>query len=159
MPKEIEAMRKITHNSLVSVSLLTHDDQNNLLEEREEIIYLHGGYGQIFATLEAVLEGAVVGDKFEVSLSIEEAFGAYDETLTVWESREDFEEDIAVGAEFEVEGEEAIWVVEEVEEDRLLLNANHPLAGIPLVLSGEVLEIQQLSAQEAERILALEHGH
>ena len=43
---------KIKKNTLVSISLITEDEGGNLLDESEEVMYLHGDYGQIFRKLE-----------------------------------------------------------------------------------------------------------
>jgi len=54
-------MEKIKKNTLVSISLKTEDEAGNLLEENEEVMYLHGSYGQIFTKLEKELEEKKVG--------------------------------------------------------------------------------------------------
>ena len=43
--------------------------------------YLHGGYENLFAKVEAALEGQTVGFSVTVDLSVEEAFGPRDEVL------------------------------------------------------------------------------
>ncbi len=152
-------MDTITKNTLVAISLLTKDEAGNLLEENEEIMYLHGNYGQIFQKLENELEGKKLGDHFDLFLTPEEAFGKYDESLVTKEPLKDFPEDIALGMEFESENEDTVWVVEHIEDGFAILNANHELAGIPLRVSGEILELEQLTEEGAEEILNMEHTH
>lgn len=49
---------KIAKDILVNIEYTLRDEEGNLLNEgEEELIYLHGGYGQIFAALERALEG------------------------------------------------------------------------------------------------------
>jgi FKBP-type peptidyl-prolyl cis-trans isomerase 2 len=50
-------------------------------------------------------------------------------------------------------------VVESIDKKHAILNANHELAGIPLVASGKILEIEQLSDKAAEELLHAEHHH
>lgn len=155
----IPLMETITKNTLVSISLKTEDEAGNLLEENEEVIYLHGGYGQIFQTLEDTLEGKTLGDTFKLLLTPKDAFGEYNESLVVKEPLEELPDDLALGMEFEAEGENIIWVVEHIESGYAILNGNHELAGIPLRISGEILELEQLSNESAKEILNMQHTH
>ncbi|MEA2028617.1 MAG: FKBP-type peptidyl-prolyl cis-trans isomerase, partial [Campylobacterota bacterium] len=119
-------MKKVNKNSLVSISIKTTDEGGNLLDENEELIYLHGGYGQIFPKLEEELEGKKIGDSFSLSLTPSQAFGEYDESLVQRESIEELPQDLTLGMELEVEDEDHIWMVESIEDGYALLNANHP---------------------------------
>lgn len=152
-------METITKNTLVSISIQTDDESGNLLAKSEEVFYLHGGYEQIFPKLEEVLEGKTVGYNYSLSLTPAEAFGEYNPDLAVKEPLEELPEDIVLGMEFEAEDEDTIWVVESIEDGFAILNANHELAGIPVRISGEVLEIQQLTEEEAQEVLNMEHTH
>lgn len=152
-------MEKITKNTLVSISLKTEDEGGNLLEDNEEVMYLHGAYGQMFQKLEDELQGKKVGDRFNLFLTPTEAFGEYDESLIVKNSLKELPEDLALGMEFKVEDEEKIWVVEHIEDGYAILNANHELAGIPIRISGEVLELELLSDEGAHEILHMENTH
>ena len=152
-------METITKNTLVSISLKTKDETGNLLEENEEVMYLHGSYGQIFTKLEEALEGKKVGEAFDLYLLPKEAFGEYDETLVVKELLEDLPDDLTLGMEFETEEKKTIWTVERIEDTCAILNANHELAGVPIRVSGEVLELEQLTDEAAQEILTMEHSH
>lgn len=152
-------MEKITKNTLVSISLKLEDEKGNLLDESDEVMYLHGGYQQIFQKLEDELEGKKVGDTFNLLLTPAEAFGEYKESLVAKELLTDLPEDIAVGMELEGEDEETVWVVESIENEYALLNANHELAGVPLRASGEILEMEHLSDEGVQEILNMEHEH
>lgn len=150
-------MQTIKKNTLVSISLITKDERENLLEDNEEIMYIHGSYGQIFEKLEQELEGKRVGETFNLFLSPNEAFGEYDETLVVKESLTDLPDDLTLGMEFEIEEEKTIWIVESIEDSHAILNGNHELAGVPLRVSGEVLEMEQLTDQGVKEILNTSH--
>lgn len=152
-------MDKITKNTLVAISLITTDEAGNLLEENEEIMYLHGDHGQIFQKLENELEGKKTGDHFNLFLTPEEAFGKYDESLVTKEPLNELPEAITLGMEFESENEDTIWVIEHIEDGYAILNGNHELAGIPLRISGEILELEQLSKEGVQEILSMEHTH
>jgi FKBP-type peptidyl-prolyl cis-trans isomerase SlyD len=152
-------METISKNTLVSISLKIEDQSGRLLDESDEVMYLHGGYGQIFQRVEDELEGKGQDARFDVLLSPEEAFGTFDETLMLKEPLEALPEDVEVGMELDGEDEGVVWVVEAIAEGFATLNANHQLAGIPLRVSGEVLELEQLSETGAHEILHMEHDH
>ena len=75
------------------------------------------------------------------------------------EPRKDFPKDLEVGMQFEggpEEGEEddfVIYRVTEIADDKVVLDGNHPLAGMALIFTCTVTAIRDASAEE------LEHGH
>lgn len=152
-------MDKIKKNTVVSMLIKLEDEEGNIIDESEELIYLHGGYNQIFKKLEDELDGKKAGDTFHVTLTPAEAFGEYDESLVLKELLDDLPDDIYVGAELDGEEEGIVYVVESIEEKHATLNANHELAGIALVASGKILEIEQLSDEAAKELLKAEHRH
>ncbi|WP_309497542.1 peptidylprolyl isomerase [Sulfurovum sp.] len=152
-------MNTITKNTLVAISLITKDEAGNLLEENEEVMYLHGSYGQIFQKLEKELEGKKVSEHFNLLLTPREAFGEYDESLVIKEALEDLPDDLALGMEFEDANEKDMWIVESIENGYAMLNANHELAGLPVRVSGEVLELEHLSDEGVKEILNMEYTH
>jgi FKBP-type peptidyl-prolyl cis-trans isomerase SlyD len=152
-------MDKIKKNTLVSMVIKLEDEEGNIMDESEELMYLHGGYNQIFQKLEEELEGKEVGDTFHVTLAPADAFGEYDESLVLKELLEDLPEDIAVGMELDGEEEGVIYVVESIDKESAILNANHELAGVTMIASGEILETEDLSLEAVEEILKAEHQH
>ncbi|MBN2816632.1 MAG: peptidylprolyl isomerase [Campylobacterales bacterium] len=152
-------MQTIQKNTLVSISLKLEDEDGNLLDQSDELMYLHGGYQQIFQKLEDTLEGKTINDTFRVLLNAKDAFGEYQESLHIQEALEDLPEDVAVGMELDGEDEEIVWYVEKIEDGYATLNANHELAGINMWATGEVLELEALSEAAVEEILHMEHEH
>lgn len=152
-------MDKIKKNTLVSMLIKLEDEEGNIIDESDEFMYLHGGYNQIFQKLEDELDGKTVGYTFHVTLTPAEAYGEYDESLVLKELLKDLPEDIAVGTELDGEEEGIIYVVESIDEKHAILNANHELAGIALVASGKILEIEQLTDKAAKELLEAEEHH
>jgi len=152
-------MDTIQKDTLVSIRIKLEDEQGNLIDESDELIYIHGGYEQIFQKLEEHLEGKSVGESFQIRLTQEEAFGVYDEKLVLKEALEDLPEDIEVGTELDGEEEGIVYVIESIEDGYAILNANHELAGIALHVSGEILELEHLTPQGVEEILKAQHHH
>ena len=152
-------METIQKNTLVSISLKLEDENSNIIDESEELMYLHGGYEQIFQKLENELEGKKIGDTFDIVLSPKESFGEYDESLVLKESLEDLPEDAAVGMELEGEDASIVWMIESIDDGYAILNANHELAGITLRATGEILEMEQLKDEAVDEILNMDHEH
>lgn len=152
-------MNTIRKNTLVSISLRVESEHGDLLDESEKLMYLHGGHSQIFQKLEAYLEAKQVGDTFNITLKPEDAFGEYDVSLVVEEALEDLPDEIELGMDLEGEEEGSVWFVEKIEDGYATLNANHEFAGITLVVSGEVLELENLCDEAAQEILNMDHEH
>jgi len=155
----------ITKNTLVSLDCRLSDSDGNLLNPGEpELIYLHGGYGQLFARAEAALEGKAVGDSVSVVLEPADAFGEHDEALVVEEALSELPEDIFVGMEVDGYLEECpddviIYTVTEIHEAYARLDANHPYAGKQLRFEAEVRELQPLGDAAVREILEHRHHH
>ncbi|MDB5805781.1 MAG: peptidylprolyl isomerase [Betaproteobacteria bacterium] len=151
---------QIAHNSVVTISYSLFDAQGELIEKSPSpVTYLHGGYDNIFPLVEQALQGKTVGDSINVKLEPADAFGDYDEELLRVEPRGQFPETLEIGMQFEgIPGEEAdadaeIFTVTDIADDKVVLDANHPLAGLSLVFECEVLEVREANEEEAE------HGH
>lgn len=152
-------MEKVSKNNLVTISLEVKSESGDLIDESEKLMYLHGGYGQIFQKLEDELDAKLIGDTFNLLLSPVDAFGEFDKSLLIKESLKELPEDIELGFELEGENASIIWIVEEIKDGFAMLNANHELAGIPLRVSGKILELQHLSAEGIEEVLNMEDEH
>ena len=152
-------MDKIKKNTLVSMLIKLEDEEGNIIDDSEELMYLHGGYGQIFQKLEDELDGKEAGYTFHLVLTPAEAFGEYNEALHIKELLEDLPEGIFVGTELDGEEEGIVYIVESKDEKYATLNANHELAGVPIVASGKILEIEQLSDEIAQELLKGEQQH
>ncbi|MBI4987004.1 MAG: peptidylprolyl isomerase [Rhodocyclales bacterium] len=151
---------QIGKDSVVTLAYRVTDVDGNLVDEgAEPLVYLHGGYGGIFGKIEETLQGTGVGDKFEVRLEPEDAFGDYDAELVMVEPRNLFPDNIEVGMQFERAGEEGedeedeLYTITDIADDKVVVDGNHPLAGMALVFSCTVTEVRVASAEE------ISHGH
>lgn len=149
---------EIVKNTVVTLKYTVHDADGNMVDDGEHpLVYLHGGYDGIFPALEEALHGKKVGDQFQVKLQPEDAFGDYDEELVLVEEVGQFPENIEVGMSFERvtdDGEEdMIYRITDIAEGKVVVDGNHPLAGIALVFDGSVAEVRAASQEE------IAHGH
>ena len=149
----------IRNGSVVTLAIELWDVHGNLLERSEDpMLYLHGGYDGIFAAVEAVLDGRKAGDRVTVDLEPEEAFGDYDETLVTLVDRDVCPEVLEVGMQLEGipgegnEGDDAlIYTVTDIEEGSVVLDGNHPYAGIALRFIATVVAVRAATEDEIEQ--------
>jgi FKBP-type peptidyl-prolyl cis-trans isomerase SlyD len=154
---------KIAKDTVVSVAYTLSDAQGNLIEESDEpMVYLHGGYDGTFPKIEEALDGHEAGYETQIQLEPEDAFGEYDPELVKIEARGRFPEPLEVGMQFEgtpEDGEEdvdsLIYTVTDVAEDKVVLDGNHPLAGMALRFSLNVQEVRDATEDEKEH----QHAH
>ena len=130
-----------------------HDAQGVQLSAASEVSYLHGGYGQIFEALEKALEGRGAGESLRVQLEPEQAFGDYDAELLRVEPLERFGEGVSVG--MEIEEDARLYTVTDVAGGKVVLDANHPLAGMALRFSCVILSIRAATEEEVRRGVSL----
>jgi FKBP-type peptidyl-prolyl cis-trans isomerase SlyD len=123
------------------------------LQDASDLTYLHGGYGELFAALERVLEGKAPGESVQIQLEPEDAFGEYDADLLRVEPAERYGEGLAVG--MEVEEDERFYTVTNVAAGKAVLDGNHPLAGIALRFSCEVVSVRSAKPEEISRGVSL----
>lgn len=154
-------MKKIGKNTVVSVAYKLSDAQGNLIEDSEKpMVYLHGDYEGTFPKIEAVLEGKALDFETKVQLEPEEAFGEYDPELVKVELRSRFPEPLEVGMQFEgtPDGDDEsalIYTLTDIAEDKVVLDGNHPLAGIALRFELKVVDIRDATEDE----ILHEHVH
>jgi FKBP-type peptidyl-prolyl cis-trans isomerase SlyD len=149
---------QVGKNTVVTISYELSDAAGKLIEKtRDPISYLHGGYQGIFPRVEDALAGKSVGDRCEVRLEPEDAFGEYDAQLVRVEPRERFPANVKVGMQFEgaPEGskEYVLYTVTDVADNKVVVDGNHPLAGKTLVFNCTVTDVRTATGEE------LSHGH
>jgi FKBP-type peptidyl-prolyl cis-trans isomerase SlyD len=146
----------VGRDTVVSVDLELADFWGNSLQRTETPVqYLHGGYGDLLPALERALDGKRVGERVTVRLEPEDAFGEYDETLLRVEPRSVFPAVLEVGMQFEgipgAAAEDTIYTVTDIAGESVVLDGNHPLAGIGLEIRCAVRAVRAASAAEIAR--------
>ncbi len=148
-------MTAIAKDTVVSLAIELFDGQGALIQSTEEpVIYLHGGYGGLLAALERALEGHSAGEAVKVHLEPEHAFGEYDAERLRVEPRSRYGDGLELGMEVEdtLEGSAPrIYTVTDLADDKVVLDGNHPLAGMALNFTCKVLAVRAASADEVER--------
>lgn len=138
---------KISAGCLVSLKVSMYDAQGELLEASGErpLVYLHGA-DDIFARIEAALDGQEAGFKTRLRLEPEDAFGADDAGLLHLLPLAELGQDVDLGMRFEgLPGRPSdgrVYTVVDLTDDVAVLDGNHPLAGRALQFDIEVLGVE-----------------
>jgi len=145
-----DAIRK---DKVVSVTYTLHDESGQLIEKSDNPVpYLHGHASGLFEMVAQRLEGKRVGDSIEATLSPEEGFGPYNPALTLTDDLENVPPELRyVGASLEAQnakGEILTFVVKQIENGKLTVDANHALAGQTVKFRAKVLEVREASPDE-----------
>ena len=158
---------KIEENKVVSLIYdLRRDNQlGDIIESLTKVkplTFLYGN-GNLLPKFEDNIQGLIEGDTFSFSLSSEEAYGPKEENAIV---------DVPIIA-FEVEGkidfnlvktgnsipmvdrdgQRLTGIIQDIKQDFVRMDFNHPMAGANLFFNGEITGVRQASTEE------LTHGH
>jgi FKBP-type peptidyl-prolyl cis-trans isomerase SlyD len=150
---------QIEKDRVVTLAYTLKDDNDRIIDQSDDgsFCYLHGA-SNIIPGLENALTGKVTGDEMSVSIPPEEGYGMHDAGKTQAVPREMFpaEDEIVAGMQFHAQGPDGhqlVVTVVKVEEDRITVDGNHPLAGVQLNFDVKVLEVREATGEE------ITHGH
>ena len=147
---------QIAQDTVVALDVRLSDVHGNLIQRSAEAVqYLHGGYDGIFPLVEQALQGRAPGENIDVRLDPADAFGEYDAELVRLAERTQFPPELEIGMQFEQEGgpenDLLIYTVTDVAGDQVVLDGNHPLAGMALRFACTVAAVRAATAGEIER--------
>ncbi len=150
----------ISKDTVVTLHYKLSDAQGNLIEESSEpMVYLHGGYQNTLPKIEEALDGKQAGYEVTIQVEPDDAFGEYDADLVKIEPRELYPEDLDVGMRFEgspegqQESEPGVFTVTDIADGKVVLDGNHPLAGMALRFALSVVNVRKAADEE------IAHGH
>jgi FKBP-type peptidyl-prolyl cis-trans isomerase SlyD len=136
------------------------DAQGQLIDELTEPMEFLLGGDDLLAKVEQTLIGQTTGFEAQLHLEPGQAFGDYHAELVFFETRNIFPKEVAVGMQFEGPPEgattpdlpkDAIYTVTEVYDSHVVLDGNHPLAGLALHLSLKVCDVRPATEEEQEQ--------
>lgn len=150
---------QVEKNRVVTFHYTLRDEQGAVIDSsngRAPLSYLHGK-GNIIPGLEQALVGKATGDKLDVTVAPEQAYGRRDERLVQTVARKLFGEiaELKPGMQVRASGRQGARLVNvvRVERDFVTVDGNHPLAGRTLRFSLEVAEVRKATHEEVS------HGH
>ena len=146
---------QITKHSVVSFHYTLNDADGKLLDTsagREAFDYIHGG-GMIVPGLEEKLEGLKAGDSLLAVVEADKGYGEIDPQLLQRIPLDKFGgQAVEAGMQFQTP-DNRVWSVMEVTDSEVMLNGNHPLAGVTLHFNVEITAVREATPDE------LAHGH
>ena len=151
----------IENDKVVSMHYTLKDDEGNVIDSsdgQDPLTYLHGA-SNIIPGLESALTGKSLGDKLEVRVEPKDAYGEPTPELVQTVELKMFEgvEEVEPGMVFQVQAGEnqppQRIMVRSVEGEEVVVDGNHPLAGVTLNFAVDITEIRAASETE------IEHGH
>ncbi len=156
-------MSKLTtvkKDRVITMNFVLKNEQGEVLDSSEKghpLEYLHGA-NDIIPGLEKALDGKKLGDELTAVIPPVDAYGEYEVSLVDEVSRDQFPgvEDIEPGMQFQTQmddGAPMIINVTAVDDDVVVVDGNHPLAGMTLVFDIEITGIRAACEEE------LAHGH
>ncbi|MBN2411751.1 peptidylprolyl isomerase [candidate division KSB1 bacterium] len=126
-------------------------------EDREPLNFLVG-HGQIIPGLEKELIGMKVGEKKSVQVDSKDGYGERDEELLQIVDRDQIPENIELKEGLVLrankdDGEIVEFTVQSFDEEKVVFDLNHPLAGETLNFDTEIINIRNATEEE------ISHGH
>ncbi|MDB5103536.1 MAG: FKBP-type peptidyl-prolyl cis-trans isomerase [Fibrobacteres bacterium] len=150
---------QISKNKVVSIDYTLTDSKGEVLDSssKGEPLQFIQGQGHLIPGLEKALEGKSAGEALKAQIPAKEAYGVRDEALMQTIPKDNFEDipDLKVGMELEAESDDGVRVITVVgiEDDKVIVDGNHPLAGMDLNFDVKIVGVREATTDE------LGHGH
>tara|TARA_B110000037_G_scaffold97504_1_gene114280 strand:+ start:3410 stop:3925 length:516 start_codon:yes stop_codon:yes gene_type:complete len=149
----------IAKESVVTMNYTLKNNEGEIIdtsEGREPLVYLHG-VGALIQGLENELAGKSAGDKSQIVITPENAYGTRLDDLVRVVSKDGFqgEEELTEGMRVQLDTEHgpAIALVVKIDEAEVTLDLNHPLADMTLHFDVDITAVRAATAEE------IAHGH
>ncbi|WP_298924958.1 peptidylprolyl isomerase [uncultured Ramlibacter sp.] len=150
---------EITEQCVAALTWTLKDTLGETLDVLDEPVEFLIGGGDLFARIEEALQGHGPGAKIDVHLEPEEAFGDYNEQLVFLEPRGMFPAELEEGMTFEGlppgtnpdAPKDVLYTVTEIYPEHVVLDGNHPLAGIAIRLALKVEAVREATEDEIGR--------
>jgi len=150
---------QIDTHKVVTLNYTLKDDNGAVIDQSNDasFAYLHGA-SNIVPGLETALQDKRAGDEFSVSIEPEQAYGPRDDSRIQAVPRSMFPGDteIEAGMQFHAQGPDGsqlVVTVARVADDQVIVDGNHPLAGVTLNFDVSVVEVREATQEE------IDHGH
>ncbi len=152
---------EITQQCVVALTWTLKDTLGEELDVLDEPVEFLLGGNDLLPRIEEALQGHSAGAKLSLHLEPEDAFGDFNEQLLFLEPRHLFPAEVEEGMTFEgtalPEGcnpdapRTGLYTVAEIYPEHIVLDGNHPLAGIALRLQLKVESVREATEEEVGR--------
>ncbi len=118
----------------VSLTYSIADTNGNILEQSDlPVNYIHGGKTELIGGMDRAVAGKIVGDEVLFEVSPEDGFGEHDQDLTFTDDINNVPPEFRrIGTEVQMQsesGELKSFYVTKIEDGKLTVDGNHPMAG------------------------------
>ena len=152
---------EITEQCVVALTWTLKDTLGEELDVLDEPVeFLVGGH-DLLPVIETALQGHGVGASLQLQIEPEQAFGDFNDQLLFLEPRHLFPADLQEGLTMEgsalPEGchadapKDALYTITDIYPDHVVLDGNHPLAGIAIRISLKVEAVRDATEEEIGR--------
>ena len=151
----------ITSHCVVALTWTLKDTLGDTLDVLDEPVEFMVGGQDLLAVIERALQGHDVGAQLDLNIEPEDGFGDYDEQQVFLEDRARFPRELEEGMTFEGSAlpagcspdipQQGLFTVTEIYPEHVVLDGNHPLAGIALRLSLKVAGVREATEEETAR--------
>jgi len=152
---------EISQNCVVALTWVLKDTLGEELDVLEEPVEFLMGGKDLLPAIEEALQGHGVGASLNLQIEPEQAFGDFNDQLLFLEPRALFPAELEVGLTLEGSAlpagcnpaapKDALFTVTDIYPEHVVLDANHPLAGIAIRISLKVEGVREATEEEMER--------
>lgn len=152
---------EITSHCIVALTWVLSDTLGEELDVLDEPVEFLVGGKDLLPAIEEALQGHEVGAMVQLQIEPEQAFGDFNEQLLFLEPRHLFPSELEVGLTIEGSAlpagchseapRETLYTVTDIYPEHVVLDANHPLAGIAIRLRMQVESVREASEEERQR--------
>jgi FKBP-type peptidyl-prolyl cis-trans isomerase SlyD len=151
-----QALTHITPQCVVALTWTLQDTLGEELDVLADPVEFVVGGADLLPKIDEALQGHEVGDKLDLHLEPEDAFGDFIDKLIFLEPRKLFPKQIEEGMSFEGlppgcnpdAPKDLLYTITEIYPEHVVLDANHPLAGIAIRLHLKVESIREATEEE-----------
>ncbi len=145
--------QKIQDGKYVSLTYRMMDESGNVLEHSDlPLGFILGGRQEMIGGMDDAIKGKQAGDLITFELTPERGFGNYDPSLTFTDDIENVPHEFRrLGAEVQMQneaGEVRIFRVSRIENGRLTVDGNHPLAGKRLRVQVRIEQVREATRED-----------
>lgn len=137
----------------VALTYSISSESGEILEQYDlPVGFVYGSDTELIGGMDEAIRGKAAGDSLEIAVPPEQGFGLHDSTLTFTDNLENAPPRFRrLGAEVAMQneaGEVKTFYVTKIENGKLTLDGNHPLAGKSLVVQVNILEVRDAKPGE-----------
>ena len=149
---------EITTQCVVALTWTLKDTLGEELDVLDEPVEFLLGGTDLLPSIEAALQGHAAGDKVQLQIEPDQAFGDFNDQLIFLEPRALFPAELQEGLTMEgyalPEGcnpdspKDALYTITDIYPEHVVLDGNHPLAGIAIRIQMKVESVREATEEE-----------